>query len=56
MAKLSAAAGHVDLKERRFRQLIQAGVFQRPKASGGYDLDRCALRKAIARLRFGGER
>src|SRR5262245_17532784 len=39
MAKLAEAAHHIDLKERRFRQLIQAGVFQRPKAGGSYDLD-----------------
>jgi hypothetical protein len=37
MAKLAEAAQHIDLKERRFRQLVQAGVFKR-EPRGGYDL------------------
>ena len=38
VAKLTDA-GHIDLKERRFRQLIEAGVFKRPKTPVGWDLD-----------------
>jgi phage terminase Nu1 subunit (DNA packaging protein) len=39
MAKLTEAAAHIDLKERRFRQLIETGVFKRPKSPSGWDLD-----------------
>jgi phage terminase Nu1 subunit (DNA packaging protein) len=39
MAKLAEAAAHIDLKERRFRQLVQAGVIPRSAPGGSYDLD-----------------
>jgi hypothetical protein len=40
MARLSEAAAHIDLKERRFRQLIEAGVFKRPKRPSDWNLDK----------------
>jgi phage terminase Nu1 subunit (DNA packaging protein) len=44
MAKLVDCALHLDMQERRFRELAAAGIFKEAKLKGsGYDLDVCRV-------------